>query len=462
MHIEQIYTNCLAEASYYIESNGEVAIIDPIRETEPYTSRARERNAKIKYVFETHFHADFISGHIDLANKTGAKIIFGPKANTEYEIISAKDGQEFQLGNVKIKVLHTPGHTPESSSFLLIDSEGKNHAVFTGDTLFVGDVSRPDLLDGIMTKEELSGMLYDSLNSKIKPLADDVIVYPGHGPGSSCGKNIGTETWSTIGIQRKTNYAMQDMTKEAFIAVVTDGLLPPPAYFFASAKINKQGYQDIETVLERNVKPLSVAEAKAKMDAGAIVVDTRNAEQFANEFIPGSINIGLDGSFALWVGAILDPKGQFIVLAEEGREKEAVLRMARVGYENIPGYLSGGIAAWKATGLNTGKIENISATDFYNLNKSEKLNVLDVRKVSEYSNCHLMDAKNIPLADLSKNLDKIDANEKLYVHCAGGYRSMIAASLIWSSGKHDVVNIEGGFGRMKETPIEIVKEWETV
>ena len=342
MYVQQLYTNCLAEAAYYIESEGEAAIIDPLRETEPYIKLAESRDATIKYVFETHFHADFVSGHIDLSRQVNAPIVYGPEADTSYKVYNAKDGEEFKLGKVKIRVLHTPGHTPESSCYLLIDERGNDYAVFTGDTLFVGDVGRPDLLDGVMSSETLAGMLYDSLQQKIKTLADKVIVYPAHGPGSACGKSIGSETFSTIGEQKKFNYALQDMSREDFISKVTDGILPPPQYFFEDARINKTGYDPIEDVIRENTQPLPIEKFKQAVDGGALILDTRKADEFEKGFIPGSVNIGLNGQFAVWVGTLIDIQKELVLVTEPGREAETVLRLARVGYEKILGYLKGG------------------------------------------------------------------------------------------------------------------------
>ncbi|MFN3939583.1 MAG: MBL fold metallo-hydrolase, partial [Chitinophagales bacterium] len=366
MYIEQMYTNCLAEAAYYIESNGEAAVIDPLRETDPYIEKAKSRGAKIKYVFETHFHADFVSGHIDLARKTGATIVYGPKAATEYSVYNAADGEEFKLGAITFKVLHTPGHTLESSCFLLSDANGKQHAIFTGDTLFVGDVGRPDLLDGFMSKEELASMMYDSLNKKIKPLADDVIVYPAHGPGSACGKSLGKETFSTIGIQKKTNYALQPMSREEFIAQVTEGLSAPPAYFFKDAAINKNGYAAIDDVMQQNTKMLSVAEFENARTEDVIILDTRVASEFEKGFIPGSINIGLDGMFAVWVGSLIDIHKPLLIVAQPGKEHESVLRLARVGYEHVTGVLQGGIDAWVNAGKPVEQVRSIQADEVKN------------------------------------------------------------------------------------------------
>lgn len=459
MKIEQMYTNCLAEAAYYIESDGEAAVIDPIRETEPYLQRAEQGKAKIKYVFETHFHADFVSGHIDLAKKTGAKIVFGPTATPKYEAYIAKDNEEFKIGKITIKVLHTPGHTPESSCYLLTDENGKNHAIFTGDTLFVGDVGRPDLLDGKISKEELAGMLYESLSNKIKTLEDEVIVYPGHGPGSSCGKNIGKETWSTIGIQKKTNYALQKFeSKNAFVKAVTDGLASPPGYFFKDAVINKSGYENIDDVLKRNINPLSVAEFKNAINKGAMVLDTRDPDEFEKAFIQGSINVGLNGSFAVWVGTVVPVDKQLVVVCDNGKEHECMLRLARVGYENIAGYLKGGIDEWKKEN-ETNSVNSVNSREFLSMVESKDGKVLDVRKKGEYNNGHLDNVTHICLSQLTQNIQQLTKNDKYLVHCAGGYRSMIAASILKANGFNNIINLKGGFEALKkETPKIIVEE----
>ena len=454
MYVEQLYTNCLAEAAYYIESDGEAAIIDPIRETEPYVALATKRNATIKYVFETHFHADFVSGHIDLAKKVNAPIVYGPQAETNYKIYSAKDGEEFKLGKLTIKVLHTPGHTPESSCFLLFDENKKEYAVFTGDTLFVGDVGRPDLLDGVMTQDELASMLYDSLNTKIKTLPDGVIVYPAHGPGSACGKNIGKETFSTIGEQKKFNYALKDITREQFIAQVTDGILPPPSYFFEDARINKQGYDPIELVMKDNQKPLSVDTFKNEIKKGALVLDTRQADEFEKGFIKGSVNIGLNGQYAVWVGTLIDIKQPLLLIAHEGTEHEAILRLARVGYENVVGYLQGGINEWDE------KLETVKSIFAEQLKtEMEKgIDVLDVRKHGEWNTSHLKDAQFLPLANFPKNLHGLDKSKPYIVHCGGGYRSMTAISMMKREGFTNLINVYGGFGAMVSAGLEILVE----
>lgn len=454
MYIEQLYTNCLAEAAYYIESNGEAAIIDPIRETEPYTELAKKRNAKIKYIFETHFHADFVSGHIDLAKKVNAPIIYGPMANASYKVLNAKDNEEFKLGKLTFKVLHTPGHTPESTCYLLLDENKKEHAVFTGDTLFVGDVGRPDLLDGIMTSEELASMLYDSLNKKLKTLPDSVIVYPAHGPGSACGKNIGKETFSTIGEQKKFNYALKDQSREEFISQVTDGILPPPSYFFEDARINKEGYDPIENVIRENSKSLSLEDFKKELSNGALILDTRKADDFEKGFITGSINIGLNGQYAVWVGTLIDIKQPMVLVAQEDAQHESILRLARIGYENVRGFLKGGVSAWDEK---LEKVESISAAQM-KAEMKKGIEVLDVRKPGEWSLSHLKDATFLPLANFPKNLKGLDREKPYIVHCGGGYRSMIAISIMKKEGFTNLINVYGGFGAMVEAGLEIVAE----
>ncbi len=454
MYIQQLYTNCLAEAAYYIESEGNAAIIDPLRETEPYLSLANQRGATIRYVFETHFHADFVSGHIDLSRKVNAPIIYGPEANTNYEVYNAKDGEEFKLGRVKIRVLHTPGHTPESSCYLLIDENGKEYAVFTGDTLFVGDVGRPDLLDGVISSETLAGMLYDSLQQKIKILADHVIVYPAHGPGSACGKSIGKETFSTIGEQKKFNYALQEMSREEFIEKVTEGILPPPAYFFEDARINKTGYTPIDDVITRNTKPLTLQQFKKAVDNGAYILDTRAADDFEKGFLPGSINIGLNGQFAVWVGTLVDIQRELVLVTEPGKEVESVLRLARVGYEKITGYLQGGPSAYD------GPLDHVDSIAGDKI--QEELNsgaiILDVRKPGEWNVSHVKGAIFLPLADFPDNLASLDKNKKYIVHCGGGYRSMTAISIMKKLGFNNLVNIYGGFGALQDAGLEILTE----
>lgn len=451
MYIEQLYTTCLAEAAYYIESEGQAAIIDPLRETEPYLELAKKRGATIKYVFETHFHADFVSGHIDLAKKVGAPIIYGPNANTNYKVINATDGQEFLLGKVTFRVLHTPGHTPESSCFLLLDENRKEHAVFTGDTLFVGDVGRPDLLDGVMTREELASMLFDSLTKKIKTLPDSVIVYPAHGAGSACGKNIGKETFSTIGEQKKLNYALQEQTREEFIKAVTDGILPPPSYFFEDARINRMGYTSIDEVIRENSKPLSLLEFKEAIVKGALLLDTRKPDDFEKGYIPSSLNIGLNGQYAVWVGTLIDIKQPLVLIAEPGKEEEAVLRLARVGYENVIGYLKGGVTTWD------GKLETVRSIAAEDMKEEMKkgLKVLDVRRPGEWEASHLKDAAFVSLGNFPKALDGLAKQNPYLVHCAGGYRSMIAISLMRRAGfTGELMNIYGGYGAIQQTDLE--------
>jgi hydroxyacylglutathione hydrolase len=451
MYIEQLYTNCLAEAAYYIESDGQAAVIDPLRETSPYADLAAKRNASIKYVFETHFHADFVSGHIDLAKKAKATIVYGPNADTAYESYQAKDREIFSLGKITIQVLHTPGHTPESSCYLLFDEAGKPHAVFTGDTLFVGDVGRPDLLDGVMTQEELAGMLYDSLQRKIKTLPDDVIVYPAHGPGSACGKNIGKETFSTIGLQKKTNYALQEMRREEFIRKVTDGIPPPPQYFFEDARINKMGYDSIEDVIKKNTKPLSLQDFKEAINAGAVVLDTRKADDFEKGFIPGSTNIGLNGQFAVWVGTLIDIEARLVLITEQGKEEESILRLARIGFENIEGFLAGGIKNWEGSLDN---VLSITATQM-----KEQMNkgavVADVRKPGEWNESHVQGAVFLSLSEFPENLSDLDKSQQYIVHCGGGYRSMTAISIMKNHGFQRLVNVSGGFGSIQNTGIEL-------
>ena len=455
MYIEQLYTNCLAEAAYYIESEGEAAIIDPIRETEPYIALAKKRNASIKYIFETHFHADFVSGHIDLAKKVNAPIIYGPKANPDYEVHRAVDGEEFMLGKISLKVLHTPGHTPESSCFLLLDEARRPYAVFTGDTLFVGDVGRPDLLDGIMTSQEMASMLYDSLNTKIKTLPDETIVYPAHGPGSACGKNIGKETFSTIGEQKKFNYALKDQSREDFIAQVTDGISPPPKYFFEDARINKQGYSSVDHVLKKSNQPLSVQEFKTAVKGGALLLDTRKADDFEKGFIKGSVNIGLNGQYAVWVGTLINIHQPIVLVAQEGTEHESVLRLARIGFENVVGYLKNGIEAWDE------KLEivhSISADELQKEMQQQDVTILDVRKQGEWNTSRLKDAQFVPLASFPKNLKELDRHKPYIVHCGGGYRSMTAISIMKNEGFTNLTNVYGGFAAMVNAGLEMDTE----
>lgn len=459
MNIEQIYTGCLAQGAYYIESNGEAAIIDPLRESAPYIEKAEKDGAKIKYIFETHFHADFVSGHVDLAEKTGAKIVYGPGAKTDFKMHEATDGEIFEIGDIKIKVLHTPGHTLESSTFLLIDKEGNEKAIFSGDTLFIGDVGRPDLAQkaGKITQEDLAGMLFDSLRNKIMTLPDDVVVYPAHGAGSACGKNMSKETTDLLGNQKNTNYALRaDMTKEEFIAEVTDGLLPPPQYFAQNVAMNKSAdTSGLDKILEKGNVGLDVETFEAMANhEGALVLDTRHQEEFAKEHIPNSIFIGIDGSFAPWVGALIPDLQQPIVfIAEEGREEEIVTRLSRVGYDNTLGYLKGGVIAWKAAGKETDSLKSIPASEFASELKSGNLTVLDVRKPTEFQSEHVENAQNFPLDFINDNFDELDKDQEYHVHCAGGYRSVIASSIMKSRGVHNLVDIAGGFKAISETDI---------
>ena len=460
MRIEQIYTGCLAQGAYYIESEGEAAIIDPLRESEPYLEKGREDGAKIKYIFETHFHADFVSGHLDLAKKTGATIVYGPNAETKYEKLEAKDGQEFKVGKLTIRLLHTPGHTPESSCFLLLDENGKEKAVFTGDTLFIGDVGRPDLAQkkGTLTKEDLAGWLYDSLRNKLMVLPDDVIVYPAHGAGSACGKNMSSETWDTIGNQKKTNYALRaDMTKEEFIQEVTEGLMPPPQYFAKNAMLNKSGYESFDNVMKRGAVALKPREFETVANAeGALILDVRDKEEFVKGFIPNSIFIGLDGSFAPWVGALIpDLQQPILIVAPEGQEEETVMRLSRVGYDNSIGYLEGGFKAWKASGGEVDSIDAIDINEFAEVFKKGDAKILDVRKPGEYAAEHVDKAKSFPLDFLNNNLAEINKDNLYYMHCRSGYRSTIAASILKSRGFDKLVDVIGDFDDMKPAGIEI-------
>ncbi len=451
MIVEQLYTKCLAQGAYYIESNGEVAIIDPLRETQPYIDLAESNNAKIKYVFETHFHADFVSGHVDLARKTGAKIVYGPTANPAYDFILAEDNQEFKVGDLTIKVLHTPGHTQESSSFLLLDKEGKEVAIFTGDTLFLGDVGRPDLaIKTDLTQEDLAGMLFDSLRNRIMTLPDSLTVYPGHGAGSSCGKNMSSETVDTLGNQKKTNYALRaDMTKEEFIKEVTTGILPPPQYFPKNAQMNKMGYESIDSVMEKGTTALNLDQFKKEVANGALVLDVRSQADFIKGFIPNSLFIGLNGTFAMWVGALIqDIKQKIVLIAPEGTEEETVMRLSRVGYDNTVGYLKGGIAAWDEK-LNS--ITSVSGSEVEK--KASDINIVDVRKPGEYESEHLENVTHYALDFMNEDLNKLDKNKEYYVHCAGGYRSVIAISLLMRNGYKNLIDIDGGYGALKNTSI---------
>lgn len=459
MNIEQLYTGCLAQGAYYIESEGEVAIIDPLRETQQYINKAKAEEAKIKYVFETHFHADFVSGHIDLAKKTGATIVFGPGAKTGYDIHEAKDNEIFKLGKITIKVLHTPGHTLESATYLLIDENGKDHAIFSGDTLFLGDVGRPDLaIKSDLTKEDLAGMLYDSLRNKIMPLADDVIVYPAHGAGSACGKNLSKETVGILGDQKRTNYALRaDMTRDEFIKEVLDGIAPPPQYFAKNAMMNKSGYSTFESVLEKGNVPLFPEEFEALANhESALVLDVRHQDDFVKTHIPNAIFIGLDGQFAPWVGALItDIKQPILLVVPEGRSQEAVTRLSRVGYDNTLGYLQGGIEAWQKSGRDVETLQSISAKALESKIGEKGTNILDVRKDGEFLSSHIEDAQYLSLEFINENMTEIDKNKTYHVHCAGGYRSVIAASILKARGFRNLVNVEGGFAAIKETSISV-------
>ena len=461
MKIEQIYTGCLSQGTYYIESNGEVAIIDPLREIDTYLKLAKESNAKIKYIFETHIHADFVSGHLTLSKATGAPIIFGPNTITSYPVTIAKDQQVFKLGNLTLVALHTPGHTLESTTYLLKDNVGKDHAIFTGDTLFIGDVGRPDLAQkqSGKTQRDMAGMLFDSLRKKIMPLSDDVIVYPAHGAGSACGKKISRETFSTLGNQKSSNYALnKSLSKEEFINELTEGLESPPAYFPMNVKMNQEGYNHIENILRKNLNPLDTDEfEKLANQSGVLILDVRNQIQFAEEHIPGSIFIGIDGGFAPWVGAIVgDVKRPILLITPKGREKETITRLARVGFDNALGFLEGGLSSWKVKGRKTDSVSTIEASK---LGKKifDQTKIIDVRKNSEFSNGHLKNALNIPLDQLSENFDKIPLEGDFFVHCAGGYRSMIASSILKSRGIDSMTDIIGGFSAIKSSgiPIEV-------
>lgn len=457
MKIEQIYTGCLAQGAYYIVSNGEAAIIDPLRETAPYTDRLKKDNVKLKYIFETHFHADFVSGHVDLSKKTNAPIVYGPTANPEFEAVIAEDNQIFEVGKTKIKVLHTPGHTIESSCFLLIDENGKEKALFSGDTLFLGDVGRPDLAQKAtnMTQEELAGLLYESLYQKILPLDDQIIVYPAHGAGSACGKNMQKETTDTLINQKKTNYALNQKDKESFIKAVTEGLLPPPAYFGMNVAMNKKGYKSFEEVLSHGLQALSPEKFKEMAEfSDALILDVRSNDEFAKGFVPQSINIGLDGDFAPWVGAlIVDVKQPILLIANENEQQETITRLSRVGFDNILGFLQGGFEAWKDIGKEIDTVNRISAHQFENEIKDKNTKIIDVRKESEYQAEHVNEAYNRPLAYINDWINNINIKEHFYLHCAGGYRSMMAASILLARGYRNFTEIEGGFNAIAQTDV---------
>ena len=456
MKIEQIYTGCLAQGAYYIVSGNEAAIIDPLRETKPYIERLQKDEVKLKYIFETHFHADFVSGHLDLSKKTGAPIVYGPTAEPDFDAIIAEDEQIFEIGKIKIKVLHTPGHTLESSTFLLIDENGKESAIFSGDTLFLGDVGRPDLAQKAahMTQEELAGLLYDSLQHKIVPLADDITVYPAHGAGSACGKNMQKETVDTLGNQKKTNYALKQPDKESFVREVLDGLSAPPKYFGMNVAMNKGGYDSFENILEKGKKSIAVEDfEKVAEDSGALILDTRSATEFYKGFIPNSINIGLKGDFAPWVGAlVVDVQQPILLVCDEGTEEEVITRLSRVGFDHVLGYLGGSFESWRNSGKEIDRIHRISPEEF-----AEKFNenskVIDVRKEAEYDAEHVNEAFRKPLADINEWAGSLDNSEHFFIHCAGGYRSMIAASILNSRGIRNFSEIEGGFNKIKETSV---------
>jgi hydroxyacylglutathione hydrolase len=458
MKVEQIYTGCLAQGAYYIQSEGEAAIVDPLREVGPYLEKAEKDGVKIKYVLETHFHADFVSGHLDLAAKSGAQIVYGPTAQPKFSAYVARDGEELTLGKVRIQVLHTPGHTLESATFLLKDENGTPNAIFSGDTLFLGDVGRPDLAQKAanMTQEELAGLLYDSLRNKIMPLPDQVIVYPAHGAGSACGKHMMKETVDTLGHQKETNYALRaNMTKAEFIREVTEGLLPPPAYFPENVRMNKEGYESIDQVLSKGLRALSPEEfERVASNTGALVLDTRAPQTFARGFVPNAVNIGLDGSFAPWAGALIPGVNHpILIIADQGREPEVVTRLARVGYDNTLGYLAGGLDAWKKAGKQTDFIDSIPAAEFAQLYKVNRPRIFDVRKPDEYTAEHVEGAVNTPLDYLNEHLSEIPKDETVYLHCGSGYRSMIAASILKARGWEKLVDVDGGMKAIAETDI---------
>lgn len=453
MFIKQFYTGCISEAAYYIESEGQAAVIDPLRDTDEYIQFAADRKATIKYIFETHFHADFVSGHLDLGKKTGAPIIYGPKTETKFDVHIANDGEEFKLGKLLIKVLHTPGHTIESACYLLKDENEKDHAIFTGDTLFVGDVGRPDLSSGNLSSEELAGIMYDTIQEKILPLADDVIVYPAHGAGSSCGKNLGPDTFSTIGEERKTNYALKPQTKEAFIKAITEGLAEAPRYFSINALINKEGYESLDKIKEKALKPLTVDLFKQKLENDITLLDTRHADEFVNGFVPGSIFIGLEGRFAEWAGSLLPFDKPLLLITEIGKEEETVTRLARVGFSLFEGYLEGSYEAWLNAGEKIDMIISVEADELaMDLPHDKNLLAVDVRKENEYAEGHVKNAVNMPLNDLTDPamIGGFEENQNLYVYCGGGYRSVIASSLIKKEGIHNLRNVTGGWAKIKE------------
>ena len=458
MKIEQIYTGCLAQGTYYIESNGDVAIIDPLREIQPYIDRAKKDNAKIKYVFETHFHADFVSGHVTLAKQTGATIIYGPSAETNFEALIAEDNQVFKLGDITITALHTPGHTFESTTYLIKDKNGKDHAIFSGDTLFIGDVGRPDLAQkvGDFTERDLAGLLFDSLRNKIMPLADTIIVYPAHGAGSACGKNLSKETFDTLGNQKNTNYALRaDMTKEEFINEVTDGLIAPPKYFPLNVKMNKEGYEDLDVIIKKGTQALSPkAFEVVANETDAVILDVRHQSEFIKGHIPRSIFIGLQGGFAPWVGTLIaDVKQPILLVVEAGKEEEAITRLSRVGFDNTLGYLEGSFEAWKQAEMDCDTLTSITAEDFEKRYADNKNHIFDVRKQGEFTAEHIDGAKHTPLSFLNDYLSQFPDDKPFFVHCAGGYRSVIASSILKSRGIHNLIDVAGGYGAIKNTAI---------
>jgi hydroxyacylglutathione hydrolase len=453
MYIKQIYTDCISEAAYFVESNGEAIVIDPLRDVDVYLQLAQEHNATIKYIFETHFHADFVSGHLDLGEKTGAPIVYGPETRAAFKFHLAKDGEIFKIGNITIEVMHTPGHTLESSCYLLKDETGKPYCLFTGDTLFVGDVGRPDLSSGNLSKEELASIMYDSIHNKLLKLPDDVIVYPAHGAGSSCGKNISSETSSTIGNERKTNYALKEQSKQEFIRAVTQDLNEAPVYFSVNAKINKEGYDNLDEVKSKGLTPLSAEELKSKRKEGFVLLDTRPAEEFTSGFVPGSIFIGLEGRFAEWAGTLLSFKTPILLITTPGMEEETVIRLARVGFDNVEGFLKGGFEAWKNAGEKIDLVIDVEADELaMDLPFDEKLLVVDVRKPNEFVEGHVKDSLNIPLSEMTDvaQIAHLEEDQNIYVHCAGGYRSVIAASLLKQQGYHNLRNVLGGWSKIKE------------
>ena len=465
MKIEQIYTGCISHAAYYIENNGEAAIFDPLREVQFYIDKAKKDNAKIKYVFETHFHADFVSGHLDLMNKVGAEIVFGPTAKPGYKAIIAEDNQIFKVGNYSVKVIHTPGHTMESTTYLLIDESGKEHGIISGDTLFIGDVGRPDLAQHViadLTEEKLAGHLFDSLRNKIMPLSDELIVYPNHGAGSACGKNMSKETTDTLGHQKQVNYALNPkLTKEEFIKEILTGLTPPPGYFPQNVLLNIKGYESLDVVMQRGHKALSVIEFEvAANETQAIIIDTRNSQVFKNGFIPNSININIDGSFATWVGTLIPSvKQPLLIVAEEGREVEVITRLARVGYDNALGYLKGGFEAWKNVKVDYDNVKSITAQEVFELQKNSSIEILDVRKTSEYNSEHLIGAISAPLDSINDSMTLIDKNKTYYVHCLSGYRSMVFISVLQARGYRNLIDISGGFNALKQSQLFEISDY---